>query len=222
MPPGRHHRGWKCEPRRVQPGKRGFHGFRGLFQVIFTPGPINPWWNSYAKPGGPGLKALVGGLFGLDGGLVGAEEALSGLVREKIPHPLPKGMVEKLPQHLRSGSDRACGEEMERVLRLTAGKKPVVPLTREKPPARFRPAEVASALGRPGRGDGPHPRCTADLEDREEAVALLVRRERRELGSRAMTLPPSVADFWSMVFWGRPLPPRRPADRWRPTRLIKP
>lgn len=51
-----------------------------------------------------------------------------------------------------------------------------------------------------------------------EEIARVVREDLEGL----KTLPPSVANFWSLIFWGKPLSPRKPADRWRPTRLIKP
>lgn len=36
------------------------------------------------------------------------------------------------------------------------------------------------------------------------------------------TLSPSVANFWSIYFWGEALPPQTVAERWRPTRLLHP
>lgn len=51
-------------------------------------------------------------------------------------------------------------------------------------------------------------------------------RERFEAVLRAdvegnQTLPRPVANFWSVVLWGRPLPPQPPLERWRPTRRVQ-
>lgn len=34
------------------------------------------------------------------------------------------------------------------------------------------------------------------------------------------SLPRSVLNFWSIVFWGKPLPPQTPRERWAQTRLV--
>lgn len=42
--------------------------------------------------------------------------------------------------------------------------------------------------------------------------------ERDISGNRV--LPHTVANFWSVVFWNRPLDPPSLRDRWAPTRLV--
>ncbi|MBX6378624.1 MAG: hypothetical protein IRY95_08755 [Clostridia bacterium] len=37
-------------------------------------------------------------------------------------------------------------------------------------------------------------------------------------GNRELARP--VANFWSIVLWGKPLPPIRKEERWQPTRKI--
>lgn len=36
------------------------------------------------------------------------------------------------------------------------------------------------------------------------------------------SLPRSVLNFWSIVFWGKPLPPQTPRERWAITRNVAP
>ena len=36
------------------------------------------------------------------------------------------------------------------------------------------------------------------------------------------SLPPSVLNLWSIVFWGKPLRPPEPRERWAPTRGPEP
>ncbi len=49
-----------------------------------------------------------------------------------------------------------------------------------------------------------------------ERVAKVVREDLDGL----RTLSPSVANFWSIYFWGTPVAPPSLAERWRPTRLV--
>jgi hypothetical protein len=51
-----------------------------------------------------------------------------------------------------------------------------------------------------------------------ERIASVVRRDLDGL----RTLPHAVAHFWSVVFWGEPLPRPTARDRWGPPRRIPP